>query len=571
MRYFRVFFVLCCFVPSTSVLVADNPTAIHLSPSNNWFEVLNGTGLNPGDEVVLSEGVYNQNSRLSFRHFGTAENPIVIRAAEGANVEIRRPNAGQNVIDVEGAQYVTFRGLKITGGSAGIRIRRQPGTTSGRHPIGLTFEDLTLDNLQNGGITANENGTTYEGLIFRRNEVSDIGGLAGFYLGCNNISGGATGCVFRNGLVEDNYIHDLGGGVGDGIQIKDGSYNNIIRDNVVLNTGGGGSVGIFVYGADGNNNARNIIEGNVIWNSGDNAIQAAAEVTIRNNIIFSAGDGFSGISIQRNQSNTPGNVTIVNNTVFSTGGDNVLSVNHYGQTYSGPVVVANNALYATEDGRAITITGNGDRTVVGNVGVGDHLPSFLGDDLPAWDPTGNLLADFESFASMNAFPIAGSDLIGEGDATYQPDVDFNGVSRSGTNDVGAYVYDSNGNPGWVITSAFKEFLELLDGDFDNDNDVDGADFLAWQRDGLNATDLDAWEANFGTTGLPVTASTSVPEPSTGVIIFVCCGVCAMRRRATARRTAKSIFQQIKKVATESTEDTERQKQRGLGALCVLCG
>jgi len=197
-----------------------------------------------------------------------------------------------------------------------------------------------------------------------------------------------------------------------------------------------------------------------------------------------------------------------------------------------PVIVANNALYATQGGRAINITGSGDLTVVGNVGDGGHAPSSLGNNPSAWDPTGSLLTDFGSFASMDAFPVAGSNLIGEGAAAYQPDVDFNGVSRSGSKDVGAYVYDSSGNPGWVITSAFKEFLELLDGDFDNDNDVDGADFLAWQRDGLSATDLDAWEANFGTDA-SLASSTSVPEPSTGVMILVCCGVCAMRRRATA--------------------------------------
>jgi len=440
-----------------ALVMADNtnPNTIHLTPDNtsgtNWFNTLNGTSIAPGTEVVLAAGIYSPNSSIRFRSFGTAEEPIVVRAAAGANVEIRRPNASQNVIDVEGAQYVTFRGLKITGGSAGIRIRRR----SGRQPTSLIFEDMVLDNLQNGGITANEPGTTYDGLIFRRNEISDIGGLAGLYLGCNNVSGGATGCAFKNGLVEDNYIHNLGSGFGDGIQIKDGSYNNIIRDNVILNTGGAGSVGILVYGTDGK--ARNIIEGNVIWNSGDNAIQAAADATIRNNIIFSAGNGFTGISSQNHQSAVPGNLTIVNNTVFSRRGDNVLSINHSG-ALSGPIIVANNALYATQGGRAIRVPTSSGVTVAGNVGVGSDSPSSLSNNPLAWDPTGNLFADFGSFASMDAFPIPGSDLIGAGDASYQPEFDFNGVSRSGSNDVGAYVYNSNGNPGWTITNGFKTVI-----------------------------------------------------------------------------------------------------------------
>ncbi len=76
----------------------------------------------------------------------------------------------------------------------------------------------------------------------------------------------------------------------------------------------------------------------------------------------------------------------------------------------------------------------------------------------------------------------------------------------------------------------------LDGDFDLDDDVDGADFLRWQRDGLSGSALADWEANFGTS-LPV-ASTSVPEPSAGLMLLVGCGICAMRRR---RATPKGLF------------------------------
>ena len=36
-----------------------------------------------------------------------------------------------------------------------------------------------------------------------------------------------------------------------------------------------------------------------------------------------------------------------------------------------------------------------------------------------------------------------------------PALDFNGSSRTGTNDVGAYRYNAAGNPGWVISAGFK--------------------------------------------------------------------------------------------------------------------
>jgi hypothetical protein len=69
--------------------------------------------------------------------------------------------------------------------------------------------------------------------------------------------------------------------------------------------------------------------------------------------------------------------------------------------------------------------------------------------------------------------------------------------------------------------ADRVFPEFIFGDFDHDGDVDGEDYLEWQR-GLgtiyDANDLADWEANYGSVaGLPITAGTSVPEPSALVL------------------------------------------------------
>jgi hypothetical protein len=47
------------------------------------------------------------------------------------------------------------------------------------------------------------------------------------------------------------------------------------------------------------------------------------------------------------------------------------------------------------------------------------------------------------------------------------------------------------------------------GDFDLDGDVDGRDFLVWQRN-PSVGDLGDWQANYGAGALA--ASTAVPEP-----------------------------------------------------------
>jgi hypothetical protein len=89
---------------------------------------------------------------------------------------------------------------------------------------------------------------------------------------------------------------------------------------------------------------------------------------------------------------------------------------------------------------------------------------------------------------------------------------------------------------------------LNNADFDNDEDIDGADFLIWQRglgsvdqldkstgdatgDGsVDAADLDSWVANFGG-GAESPFVASVPEPTTlALAVLAALGVCRAPRR-----------------------------------------
>lgn len=266
-------------VSGLALSAACEAATYNLTPADDWFNLFNSSSLNPGDEVVLADGIYSHRSRLSFGHVGTAENPIIIRAAEEAKVVITRPTASQNVMDIEGAQYVTFRGLEVTGGSRGIRIREG----SGRHPRSLTFEDMYVHHTGGGAFSANDNGSSYDGLVFRRNHVS----------------------------------------------------NTVISQNNAISIG-------------------NPSEGSL----------------------------------------------------------------------SGPILIANNAFYTTGTrDHAMLLTGAGGITIAGNVGMGRDTPS---QPLAAWQPSGDIDKDFGDIASMNAFPISGSALIGTGDPMYMTDVDFNG-------------------------------------------------------------------------------------------------------------------------------------------------
>ena len=61
-------------------------------------------------------------------------------------------------------------------------------------------------------------------------------------------------------------------------------------------------------------------------------------------------------------------------------------------------------------------------------------------------------------------------------------------------------------------------------DFDHDGDVDGADFLVWQRgygSTQDANDLTQWKSHFGSSDQAAAAqSTTVPEPATTTLILL---------------------------------------------------
>ncbi len=70
----------------------------------------------------------------------------------------------------------------------------------------------------------------------------------------------------------------------------------------------------------------------------------------------------------------------------------------------------------------------------------------------------------------------------------------------------------------------------LPGDFDGDNDVDGRDFLLWQRN-PSVGNLSDWQTNYGAGG-PLTAVTAVPEPATLLLLVSLGGLISVRRRVS---------------------------------------
>jgi len=409
--------------------------------SNEQFERI-ANSLKPGDELILHGGTYSQNARRAVTANGTAETPIIIRAADGEDPLLTRPADNRdryNNIEFVDCSHLVVRGLRFRGGSSGVRFIR------GHH---ITFEDCEITETGNNALTMNSGDC--DSFIIRRNHIHHTGLSTsretegeGMYIGCHSGS-----CITTNTLVEGNYIHHTrgtSGGGNDGIEIKFGSYGNIVRDNVIHDTNIGRKYpGIFVYGSGGK--GVNIVEGNVIWNAGE-GIQVVSDAIIRNNIIFNC--SMTGITAAPHAA-VPQvrNTRIVNNTIVN----NPKGILIRWSKASG-MILANNAIYSPA---AIAVDVSGiDNGIFSANFIEGRLTGATLDGSRFHD--GKILPEVFSDPSKNDYWLnPGSVLSGRADANFVPELDFNHTSRKTPFDVGAY--ESEGrpkNPGWRVQEGFK--------------------------------------------------------------------------------------------------------------------
>jgi len=181
----------------------------------------------------------------------------------------------QNVIDVSGAYFV-LSGVELRGGSHGLRL----GDVS--H---VTLASLVVHDLVDVGISCNRAGSVCDHVTIRDSAIYDTGhdGTGeGMYLGCQSAN-----CVFKNGIIERNVIHDTGRRKGDGIQIKPGSFGNTILDNVIYRTT---YPGVTIYGCRDPIGKPNLVEGNTTRMTG--GILILGRALVRGNQVLSPNGRF---------------------------------------------------------------------------------------------------------------------------------------------------------------------------------------------------------------------------------------------------------------------------------------
>lgn len=408
------------------------------------------SSLQPGDVVTFSSGTYQTEGTLSWVGLGTADAPIRF-VGEGSVV--LQNTAGGSVAYIHDSAYITMSGLIFEG--AGDITYTQPSGLNITESSNVTIENCTVRNVWGTALRIDRNAT---GLAIRNNELSGTGDGSGIYVGC-----GSAECWLQDSVIEYNLIHDV---QGTGIYLSTGTQTVTVRHNVIFRTRDSGLVAkSTAFGP------QNVLIGNAIWQTEGDGIVIEGSALVQNNLVFEiGGDGI----YSRNEDYVDGlyDVQITHNTVARTDGWAARLDDWYERE---DLVFANNALANTtgygmfwedelyNDDYYGTTTGTGPDTtnyVSHNVvtGLVDGFDPLL---RPDYIREGGGVSDYVSVEDWNFYPTSSSVLRDAADAAgdaYIPQDDFNGTARDGASpDAGAYEYDGDDNPGWVVQEGFKVY------------------------------------------------------------------------------------------------------------------
>lgn len=306
-----------------------------------------------------------------------------------------------------------------------------------------------------------------------------------------------------------------------------------IRGLTIKDTGGDGIyVGAFGPVEEVAYSENILIQDVVLDNSYRNGISvvSAKNVTIDNAVITNTSGTVpqTGIDIEPNDNNNLIENIVVRNSIINTNAANGITfwLNNFDDpsmqvtgTIENVTIVGNqsNGILITEpylSGLVIKDSLLVDNSDVGFKGVDGQWPS---------DPKQSI--DYSVLSGNSGGNLDGWVELGTGSSTSETPIFYSTDINSPY-----YMYLDPSSPS-LITSGDSDGEPMgarpvfLAGDFDGDLDIDGFDFLKWQRGespgGLSESDLDFWEANFGTGGgaLPGGALV-VPEPATRLLLIV---------------------------------------------------
>lgn len=422
-----------------------------------WSDV---TIVGPGAQLLTIDGDAIQTSRGGI--LALASSVVVISGLTFAN---------GNAAHGGGAIYIDRGRLTVSEAAfVGNKVTSEYGdggaiaSNGALYVSNVTFTDNTAADL--GGAILSEGPLEVDGSTFTENSAEVAGAIANQFR--NELNGGYETPTIRNSLFISNSAAVMGGA------IMNSSYGNGYKAELaILNSTFVGNTSEIRGGAIYNTQVLTVdsstFYGNEAANAG-NFFAAAGGAIDSGGLIFEHPQQPGSYGVEP----FIGNVTLRNNVIAgTTAGADV----HFGADFSGPRTGSYNLIEDGSGGLANTI-------------VGDPLLGPLQDNGgPTWTMT----------------PLAGSAAINGGDP----------ASVAGV--AGVPLVDQRGAGharvlGWRIDLGA---VEVASGDFNYDGQVDGADFLQWQRqfsssatpsgsgadgDGSGAVDgddLDVWRGQFG--------------------------------------------------------------------------
>jgi T5SS/PEP-CTERM-associated repeat protein len=208
-------------------------------------------------------------------------------------------------------------------------------------------------------------------------------------------------------------------------------------------------------------------------------------------------------------------------------------------TFNGSLSNPGGIFAAREGSNSVLVSGEYSQGPVGVLKIGIHGPAanhefdsvivgntaFLGGTLEVELADGFLPAADETYVILDALNLGAGSFsnAANGERLF---LDFSRGSF-----IVNYGAESLFDPSQVVLSDFQP---AATGDFDFDGDVDGRDFLLWQRgetfNPLSAADLAAWQENYGAPPLAAVVA-PLPEPHGVALIVTALLTIARRRRA----------------------------------------
>jgi hypothetical protein len=436
--------------------------------------------VNPGDKVTVAAGNY---AGFNLTRDGALGNPIEFFAQPGVNITSENSFTNRDGINLENASWIIIDGFNVANmDRAGVRsvgvdgdelashvtVRNVTATNNGVWGIFTGFvDDLLIENNKTSG-SIDEHGiyvsNSGDRPIIRNNESWNNRGN-GIHMNGDESQGGDG--IISNALVSGNTIYNNGVGGGSGINM-DGVQNSRIENNLLFDNH---ASGISLYQIDGGGGA----SGNVVVN----------------NTIHMASNGRWAINIQDES---------VDNTVLN----NILITDH---SFRGAIDISDEGLSGFTSDYNVVI-GRFNVTFDQDEGIEQSFDFAGWQDYTDQDAHSIAVAP-AAYASLFAdlandnYELSPTSLARDsGTSEGAPLIDILGRLRDALVDRGAYEFGAVAPGG---------------GDFDGDGDVDGRDFLVWQRNPAVGP-LAEWQDNYGVG--PLAAVADVPEPVTFIATVV---------------------------------------------------